>query len=180
MGKIWFTSDQHFGHHGIIRHSNRPWTDAAQMNEAIIENYNNLVGDSDIVYMLGDFAWKGMEDLVWRLNGRIHYIRGNHDKKRMDKPEVAARFDSIQNYLEVRMHGKHLVLFHYPIIDWSGRYRGSWHLYGHTHGTHKQYSGSLEVSVDCCGYRPIEFSELDGLITPFDEKDNIHSRGKND
>jgi calcineurin-like phosphoesterase family protein len=57
---------------------------------------------------------------------------GNHDEEariRLSCPSVV----SVQNYLLLK-HGKHhFVLFHYPIDDWDGRWRGSIHLHAHTH-----------------------------------------------
>jgi calcineurin-like phosphoesterase family protein len=58
---IFFTSDTHFNHKNIIKLCNRPFTSIEEMNEKIIENWNNIVKPEDIVWHLGDFAliWKG-------------------------------------------------------------------------------------------------------------------------
>ena len=55
----YFTSDQHFCHAKIITMCNRPFTDVDEMNETLIANWNNLVNDTDEVYVLGDFLYKG-------------------------------------------------------------------------------------------------------------------------
>ena len=46
----FFTSDQHFGHHNILRHSKRPFTNVTEMDAALIRNWNKVVGPDDIVY----------------------------------------------------------------------------------------------------------------------------------
>ena len=55
--KIWFTSDLHFGHQNIIKFCNRPWETVEEMDKALIENWNSVVGENDIVFDLGDFAF---------------------------------------------------------------------------------------------------------------------------
>lgn len=54
MTKIFFSSDLHFGHQNIIKYCSRPWKTAAEMDEALIANWNNTVTEGDIVYILGD------------------------------------------------------------------------------------------------------------------------------
>ena len=80
---IYFTSDLHFRHDRIIKHANRPFRDAEEMDRVLLNNWNNTVGRDDEVYMLGDLTMKGAEvanSLLTKLNGDIHIIRGNHDK----------------------------------------------------------------------------------------------------
>lgn len=78
---IFFTSDLHFGHKNIIKFCNRPWETTEEMDEALIANWNSVVGEKDIVFDLGDFAfatngrWK---ELIQRLNGKHYLILGNH------------------------------------------------------------------------------------------------------
>lgn len=52
------------------------------MDEALINNWNSVVGENDIVFHLGDFAfapnWRWKE-LLEKLNGRIYLIMGNHE-----------------------------------------------------------------------------------------------------
>lgn len=50
--KVFFTSDTHFYHGNIIRFCNRPFKDVEVMNETIISNWNNTVGQDDIVFHL--------------------------------------------------------------------------------------------------------------------------------
>lgn len=51
---IYFTADTHFWHENIIRFCNRPFTCAAEMDEALIANWNSRVKGNDIIYILGD------------------------------------------------------------------------------------------------------------------------------
>lgn len=51
---IYYTSDLHFSHKNIILYCNRPFKDIDEMNECIIERWNNVIKPNDMVYLLGD------------------------------------------------------------------------------------------------------------------------------
>ena len=55
--KIFFTSDPHYGHRNILNFCNRPFKDTKEMEKALIENWNSVVGDNDIAFILGDVMW---------------------------------------------------------------------------------------------------------------------------
>ena len=81
VGKIFFTSDTHFFHKNIIKYCNRPFGSVEEMNEALVANWNSVVGPDDHVYHLGDFCFGNVEKWNWclepgRLNGHIHLILG--------------------------------------------------------------------------------------------------------
>ncbi len=49
---IYFTSDLHLGHRGIIEMQNRPFENVQEMNQVLIRNYNAVVHKNDTVYIL--------------------------------------------------------------------------------------------------------------------------------
>ena len=52
------------------------------MHETIIKNWNSVVGKDDIVFNLGDLCFAHQDlakEIVFKLNGKIHYVIGNHD-----------------------------------------------------------------------------------------------------
>jgi calcineurin-like phosphoesterase family protein len=82
--KVWVTADTHFGHENIIDFCKRPFRNVDEMNEALIQKWNDLVRAEDVVWHLGEFGFGDMEqiqDWVRALNGEIKLIRGNHDLK---------------------------------------------------------------------------------------------------
>ena len=82
MSKIWFSSDLHLGHNRSFIYAPRGFNSIEEMNEAIIERWNSVVGADDDVYVLGDLMLgdneKGL-DCIERLNGKLHIVLGNHD-----------------------------------------------------------------------------------------------------
>jgi len=49
--------------------------------EWLIHKWNSEIQEDELVILMGDFAWKGMHDVIPRLNGRVILILGNHDRK---------------------------------------------------------------------------------------------------
>lgn len=167
---IHFVSDTHWGHANIIKYSNRPFDSVEEMNEALIQNWNERVGQYDIVYHLGDFAFMPYDALkrtARRLNGVKHLILGNHDKTIIQSQNdllSSGTFASIQNYVELRHAGEFFCLFHYGQRVWNKSHRGSIHLYGHSHGSLPPFGKSVDVGVDCKeitpDYRPVSVDEV--------------------
>lgn len=91
-GRVFWTSDLHFGHRNIMKYCARPWwvggeeitdTEVRAMNEGIIARWNAIVPEDGIVFVLGDVAMGKFPDSlenVKRLNGRKVLIPGNHDR----------------------------------------------------------------------------------------------------
>lgn len=177
MGDLFFTSDLHLGHINAISLCDRPFSDVQEMNERLIENINNTVNENDTLYILGDVSFRNKADDTAEILRRIHcknlyLVKGNHDKD-LSKYGI---FKEIADYKEIRVPQKHkLVLFHYPITDWSGMYRGSVHLHGHIHSRGKDYninnlmSGRLQydVGVDANDFRPVNIDEIFALMKHF-------------
>jgi calcineurin-like phosphoesterase family protein len=156
---IYFTADQHFGHLNILNHSRRPYRTVDQMDETLIRNWNNLVKADDVVWVLGDFCWRTSQtdSYLGRLTGQKNLIIGNHDDERTT---AAKGWQSATHYREIKLHGKHLILFHYPMRDWNGRFYDSMHLYGHVHGEMADFGYSCDVGVDSCNYKPVSFADV--------------------
>ena len=53
---IFFIADLHFDDENIMNYESRPFSTADEMNAAIIENWNRVVGKDDTVYLLGDIG----------------------------------------------------------------------------------------------------------------------------
>lgn len=166
LQKIWFTSDLHLFHKNILKFNpnTRSGENEFEMSSTLIHNYNNVVGENDIVFMLGDISFGKLENTLYAtslLNGKKHLVLGNHDKiilNNMDKFNNV--FESIQQYKHIYVNDQKIVLMHYPIESWDGQHYGSFHLHGHCHGSIKQAKNlrRLDVGVD---------NRTDNLMIPF-------------
>jgi calcineurin-like phosphoesterase family protein len=158
---IFFTSDTHFCHTKVIEKCNRPFASIEDMNEGLIRNWNEVVGPRDEVWHLGDFSFDNRRtpEILSRLNGSIHLIRGNHDP-RSDEAcrKMGFASSSMANY--IKREGQSIYLHHSACRVWWSSNRGSWCLFGHSHGARKDLGKSTDVGVDCWNYRPVSFDTL--------------------
>jgi len=156
---IFFTSDLHLGHDNIRRHCHRPFGTVEEMDEAIIANWNGAVKPTDLVYIVGDFAWRDHHQHLARLKGKKMLIKGNHDKMSQD---------CLRNFTEVhqllaRSIEKHLVVMcHYCMTVWPSSCHGAWHLYGHSHGRIKELPDvpRCDVGVDVWDFAPVPWEAI--------------------
>ena len=157
---IWFTSDTHFGHANIIKFCNRPFKDVKEMDETLVSNWNEYIKPNDTVYHMGDFSFDKRPDIIARrLNGHKHLIRGNHDHFKQSKL-MAPFFETIKDYSSIKVDKQKFVLFHFPIRNWHHCYKGSIHLFGHSHGGTPDLGKSTDVGVDCWDYRPVHIDTI--------------------
>lgn len=167
MSQKFYTADQHLFHRNIIRLCNRPFKDVDEMTGELIARHNSVVGKNDEVYHLGDVSLgvKGVEEIMSQLYGRHHLIVGNHDPKPLQRLPV---WESVSVYKEIKDKDRTVVLFHYPMLEWNGAWRGSYHLHGHTHGNITEYPRThvVDVGVDVWDYTPVT---LDTIIDSMEE-----------
>lgn len=169
---LWLTSDTHFGHEKVIEYSNRPWPNVDEMDEALIKKWNAKVGPRDEVWHLGDFSFrKNPESIRNRLNGKIHLVLGNHDRRRISLLDAGHMFESVQDVKYLRYEGMRFFLSHYAHRCWPKSGKGSFHLFGHSHGDLPPYNRSMDVGVDANNYEPIAIEAVikmlqDKPVTP--------------
>ncbi len=167
MPNTWFTADFHLGHANIIHYCGRPFPTVEEMDQAILERLNASVKANDILYFLGDFCI-GNQARILEYRRRIRCkkifaVPGNHDKQARKLKE---EFSWLDNLAEVSINGQPIVLCHYALRVWNRSNRGSWHLYGHSHGRLPDVlrSLSMDVGVDTHDFRPWHYDEIQALM----------------
>lgn len=187
--KLWFTSDLHFGHRNVIRFCERPFENEKQMGTKLIENWNDTVGDNDIVFVLGDTFWfndsRNIKKVLSSLNGKTIYILpGNHDDfnayHRVDDPRIVLLDDVNVMWLESENNRGwkkkiyEVWMSHYPMMTWPHRDNGAFQFFGHIHSQQGKHEGvdqdlplhynQLDVGCDYWSYKPVNFEELKTII----------------
>lgn len=160
----YYISDTHLLHDNIIKLCNRPYDNMNIMIEDIIRKWNKKISAEDEVYILGDFSWysksEDTEKLFKSLSGKKFFILGNHDSDLNRSTSLVW----IKQYAEIKDNGRKVILFHYPIEDWNGKYHGSYHLYGHIHNNigsiTKELPNRFNVGVDVNNFEPMTLDEL--------------------
>lgn len=169
---IWFSGDQHFGHGsakgGIIAYCNRLFGSVGEMDEAMIEAWNEVVGKDDTVYHLGDLTLNGpefAESVLSRLNGHIYVLwyPWHHDRRWLHevREKGLVGFGEPIVVLEDLARWP-IVLCHFPFEKgrWDRAHYRSYHFHAHTHGQLLPGGRRLDVGVDMA-------YELIGMYRPF-------------
>ena len=184
-----FIADTHFGHEDRVKWDGRPFADADEMFRVMRERWNAKVTDDDDVWIIGDFAYYGEEDIAKyseRLNGRKHLIYGNHDRRIEQNPRLQQLFVECTHLKYIRSGGRDIFLSHYPMTEWHGRPRGYILIYGHIHGslddgyefmaknrTEEAFNAGCMIN----GYVPVTFEELRANNLRY-HKENFSDKGE--
>jgi len=170
MVETFLISDTHFSHANIIKHCNRPFYSYQEQDETIVKNWNSVVKKNDTIYHLGDISFRDY-NILKRLNGFIIVIKGNHD--RIKELAYAKNEGLIGGFYETKgflYNNNFIFLSHFPHLRWDRCFHGSYHFFGHEHGTLKQVFGrSMDVSVDCINFTPIH---IDDCILKLENRTN--------
>lgn len=177
--KVWITSDTHFNHSNICRSTTnwrtqddtvpieqtRDFASLEKMNDTIVNNINDVVGQDDVLIHLGDWSFGGFEQIkILRdrlVCQEIHLILGNHDHHiDRNREDCRSYFTSVQWFLQIEYGDDVLELMHYPISSWNKLRKGRIHLHGHCHlPNNKKISNGRRMDVGMDGhpeFRPYE------------------------
>jgi calcineurin-like phosphoesterase family protein len=174
---IWFTSDTHFYHKNIIKYCYRPFNSVEEMNQSLINNWNNVVKENDVVFHLGDFAFDKWKHIINQLNGKIYLIVGNHDEIKYPGHKIFDLFEGVFNQLYIQIDNQWIYLNHYPFLCYGGSYKNNpvWQLYGHTHSGPNcngkdacrlkiTFPYQYDVGVDNNNYTPVSYNQIKEII----------------
>lgn len=132
---LFVTSDLHLGHTNLLRGQRigiRPFDTLTEMHEAIVQNWNRVVGPHDKVYVLGDVTLSRSPEsleILRELKGKLRLVLGNHDHQPLTTYLVY-----FEKVFAVRTLAD-VVLTHIPLhpVEFD-RWRGNIH--GHKHEQH--------------------------------------------
>ena len=167
MSKTFLYADPHFSHQGVCEFTRyegselRPWNTREEMDEALVENFNNTVSENDKVYMLGDITMRDKYlEVLERLNCKnLVLIKGNHDIGKLNR--YSRYFRDIRAYQV--LNG--CILSHIPIHP-ECLARFGVNIHGHLHSNRiRLEDGSIDpryfcVSVEHTDFKPIDIEEV--------------------
>jgi calcineurin-like phosphoesterase family protein len=189
---LFFTSDTHYKHSSICR-ATTTWVDAddktrdfkslEDMNDAIVNNINEVVGEDDVLFHLGDWSFGGfgnIEEFRSRIICKnIHLVLGNHDHHiERNKDNIQRLFTTVNHYINLdlrrpsikgkgQMDKYRFILCHFPIASWDGMNNRVMHLFGHVHlPPHHRLMDGRALDVGCEGndLKPISLDEVVSLL----------------
>lgn len=164
-------SDTHFYHYNIIEHEGRPFESEVDMNNQLINNWNQVVGEKDVVYHLGDIALASHDEIVElceQLNGRIMLVKGNHDD------------ENISEYNFPYPYVESMTLHHYGYRYYCSHKSSDipqewkhWKIVGHQHSNIpfiNYQKKQVNVSVDVTGFYPIPIEMIHKCLKSMNNK----------
>ena len=167
MIETWVTSDTHFHHAALMKHyeDRGKFATIEELDEWMIDEWNARVKKNDVVFHMGDFGCFDINknvEIVRRLNGKLHLVPGNHDRKLIKDERFQRRCSIIyQKDAAVSIEGQQIHLYHFPIWEWEQIHRGWWHLHGHLHAKPHGIPGKImDAGADGNGLVPYHFDEV--------------------
>ena len=172
--KLFFTSDPHFGHENILKYCHRPFSSIEEHDEELIRLWNETVPEDGIVFILGDIGFCSetyLKTILNRLNGKIYWIIGNHDWRRIT-PGIMNRFECITQQMVITVDNKLVYLNHFPFLCYPDSDRHPvYQFFGHVHSGPLSTSSDIsrlvhlnkrqyDVGVDNNEYKPISFQDI--------------------
>lgn len=167
----YFSTDWHLGHKNILKFDNRPFRDIIQHDIAIIKNFMTTVKPGDNFYFLGDFAFankrmiEGWMETLTSSGANLFFIKGNHDNHdTVDLYKKYGRYLGEQK--KIYSYDQEIVLNHYKMAIWDKSHKGSWHLYGHSHGDAENMviGKSFDVAINIWEYLPVSFDQVKEIM----------------
>lgn len=166
---IYLTSDNHFGETRITPAFNpffRPFKSVEEQDEFMIARINEVVGEDDELYHLGDAAYtvEGIKcmDQIRRKNRTL--ILGNYDIDIPEKmPLLQAAFNgNVFDSMLRSFDGVLMYLNHYPVngAKHSAQMPHALSIVGHIHGLWKVQPNMINVGADAWHFRPVSMTEI--------------------
>ena len=169
MPNIFVISDTHFNHDLILTFKDyigkpvRDFDSVEQMNECMLDNWNDTVGPNDTVIHCGDVLF-GMDKVEWleanfaKLPGKKRLVLGNHDNVKHLAPffkDIQLWIDSVPGiiFTHTPLHTSTLAEKH----RWNGQMLNA---HGHIHSNPSPEGPYKCVCVEQINFTPISVEEL--------------------
>jgi|TARA_B110000971_G_scaffold219176_1_gene259686 calcineurin-like phosphoesterase family protein len=171
--QIFVTSNQQFGRPGAINKYSRPFSSVEEMNKTLIDNWNSVVTDKDVVYVLGNFGWDPTttEKCINALQGTIYFIEGEYDKATVDVSSLPGAESMLQEIGQIDIIPEiNASISYWPLHIWPEKYS----LVGHPSNKVKTDPSKRVINVSCdkWSYKPINIKSIIELFEENNMKKN--------
>lgn len=169
---IFVTSDLWF---------NRPMGEFSFMtneeyNDMVVDNWNDTVGDNDIVYVLGGFGIGDCYNIVLELKGEIHFL--NSVFSQSDSNFRNSIKENVENSVNVDLTKRiffesdqiitipkiDCVLSYFPLNDWVGKSTGTFCLHGYTN-KHNLNDNNISCKFELWENSPVNIKDIKNNIS---------------
>lgn len=167
MRDIFLIADTHFQQKNILTFVDNEnnlirgarFSSTEEMDEHMIDRWNSVVKNGDIVYHLGDIFFgskEGFRKIASRLNGKKRLVAGNHDDiKWIAKEGIFSKILVCRTFTEFG-----LFLSHIPVHEASLVEKELFNVHGHYHHNPSPPGPYRCVSVEQIEYTPISIEEV--------------------
>ena len=162
---------------------NRPMGEFSSMtneeyNNMVIDNWNNIIDENDIVYILGGFGIGDCYDIIIKLSGEIHFL--NSVFSRSDRDFINSIKENIVNSVDVELPKRIIfesnqilaipnidcVLSYFPLNDWAGKSTNTFCLHGYT-DKHNLNDNNISCKFELWGNSPMNIKEMKNNLSKF-------------
>lgn len=169
MKDIWLISDTHFNHSKILEFNGydgkpvRNFASVAEMNQCMLDNWNDVVKPNDSVIHCGDVLF-GPDKVDWlnanfaKLPGKKRLVLGNHDNVKF----LAPFFKDIQLWIQK----DNIIFTHTPLhpstLAEAHRFGDSdvLNVHGHIHSNPSPEGPYKCVCVEQINFAPVNIEDL--------------------
>lgn len=160
---------------------NRPMGEFSHMtnieyNNMVIDNWNKIVDDEDIVYILGGFGIGDCYDIVLKLNGEIHFL--NSVFSHFDSEFINLIKECVGNSVDVDLSKRIIfennqilavpkidcVLSYFPLNDWLGKTTNTFCLHGYT-DKHNLNDNNISCKFELWNNSPVNIKDMKGNLS---------------
>jgi calcineurin-like phosphoesterase family protein len=167
--EYFVTSNLQLGRPYAIKNYDRPFDTLKDMQNGLIDNWNSVVGNNDIVYHLGNFAWdpKVAQESLKQLNGHIKLLPAEHDQPIIDlklKKVLPDHVEIINRILPLGHLG--VCLSYWPMMEWPGSGAGYYSLIGYPVAKYKTdlEKKIINVCPDFWAMKPLSITQTKELF----------------
>lgn len=162
-------SNLQLGRPSAIKKYDRPFKNVDEMDEHLIQSWNSVVKEGDLVYHLGNFAWdpKTAQSAISRMNGTIWFVTGEDDSAIVELAQKDMLSDGASIKMQIfPLKQMETTVSYWPLQDWPGKKDGYWSIIGNPSREYKSdpKERRINVSADLWNFKPQKLDHIIGIF----------------